>query len=78
MAGQGLLAAGRSQPGQEGPGGRPGRLPSAFSPLPLCHIPEAHQVSLGTASSALELTPGTLQEPGTVGCAWKAHPAPPG
>lgn len=67
VAGQGLLAAGRSQPGRvgrEGPGGRPGGFPSAFPPLPLCPIPEAHQGSLGTATSALEATPGTLQEPG--------------
>lgn len=62
-AGQGLLAAGRA--GQVG--GRAGSL--SILPSPLCHIPQAHQVSLGTATSALEATPGTMQEPGTVGCA---------
>lgn len=78
LAGHGLLAAGRSQPGRAGPGGRPGRFPSALSSLPSCHIPQAPRAGLGTATSALEATRDTLQELGAGGCAGEAHLAPAG
>lgn len=46
--------------------------------LPSCQKPPNPPGGPGTAASALEAAPSTLQEPGAVGCAWEAHPAPQG